>query len=179
MTDNDSDYEDACKAYEAEDYDKAYELFYALALESDVSCQVNIANMLMHGLGVEQNEDRAFEWYEQAALNEDKVAQYIYGWYCIHQGDEEEGLKQVTLASDALYLDALYDLASFYAQGLYTCPKDLVKASDLYEKAIGLGKKEAIGRLFSIKKESLGLFQSLIYFAKNVSSFAGSISSKT
>ncbi|PHR58443.1 MAG: hypothetical protein COA44_03085 [Arcobacter sp.] len=175
MNQNDNNYEEACRAYEARDYEKAYELFYALALESDVSCQMNVANMLMHGLGVSKNEDRAFEWFEQAAINEDKEAQYIHAWFCIQNGDEKEGFKYLELSSKAEFLDAVYDLAGFYAQGIYGCEKDICKAGNLYEKAVYLGKKEALGNLFSLKKQEQGLIRALFYMAKNLSSFSNAV----
>jgi len=170
MSENDSKYNEACLAYEDKDYHKAYELFYELALESDVSCQVNVANMLMHGLGVEQNSDRANEWYEQAALNEDKEAQYIHGWNCIKNADEEEGYKYLNLSAEAGFVDAIYDLA-----GLYAAQKEMHKASVLYEKAALDGKKEALGPLFYSKKQVDGWFKTLIYMMKNISNFTKSV----
>jgi len=170
MNENDSKYNEACTAYEQKDYDKAYELFYELALESDVSCQMNVANMLMHGLGVEQNTDRANEWYEQAAINEDKEAQYIHGWNCI-KNSEEEGYKYLKLSSEAGFLDATYDLA-----GLYAGKKEMKNASVLYEKAVLLGKKDALGPLFYSKKQVEGWFKAIIYMMKNLSNFTKGVS---
>ena len=166
MSENDSKYNEACQAYEEKAYSKAYELFYALALESDVSCQVNVANMLMHGLGVEKNPERAYEWYEQAAINEDKEAQYIHAWQCIQKADEEEGYKYLNLSAEAGFLDAVYDLA-----GLYSEKKDAKKAAIFYEKAVLLGKKEALGPLFNSKKQAEGRIKAFIYMMKNISNF--------
>jgi len=42
MSENDTKYNEACVAYEDENYDVAYELFYELAMQSDVSCQMNV-----------------------------------------------------------------------------------------------------------------------------------------
>ena len=166
MSENDSKYNEACQAYEEKDYAKAYELFYELALESDVSCQVNVANMLMHGLGVEKNSDRAYEWYEQAAINEDKEAQYVHAWNCIENSKEEEGYKYLNLSAEAGFLDAIYDLA-----GLYAGKKEMKKATVLYEKAVLLGKKEALGPLFYSKKQLDGLIKAFVYMMKNISNF--------
>jgi len=166
MSENDIKYNEACTAYEEKDYAKAYEYFYALALESDVSCQVNVANMLMHGLGVEKNHERAYEWYEQAAINEDKEAQYIHGWHCIEEGNEEEGYKYLELSAESGCLDAIYDLA-----GLYAGKKEMLKASVLYEQAVLLGKKDALGALFYAKKELDGFLKALLYMMKNISNF--------
>jgi len=166
MSENDSKYSEACSAYEALDYEKAYALFYDLAMQSDVSCQMNVANMLMHGLGVQQNQERAYEWYEQAAINEDKEAQYLHGWNCIQQDNEEEGYTFLKRSAEAGFLDAVYDLA-----GLYASKQEMTEASIWYEKAVLLGKKEAIGGLFNAKKQSLGRIQAWVYMLKNISNF--------
>lgn len=174
MNDTDTKYNEACAAYEDKNYAKAYELFYELALESDVSCQMNVANMLQHGLGVEQSEDRAKEWFEQAALNEDKQAQYIHAWNCIQNANEEEGYKYLKLSAEAGFLDAVYDLA-----GLYARKNEIQEASVLYEKAALLGKKEAIGPLFYSKKQADGFFNALIFMMKNISNFTKRVNSKS
>ncbi|MDF1881189.1 sel1 repeat family protein [Sulfurimonas sp. MAG313] len=173
--DTELDYNTACNAYENKDYTKAYELFYKLAMQSDVSCQMNVANMLLHGLGVEQNSDRAYEWFEQAAINEDKEAQYIYGWQCIEHENEEEGIKQISLSAEAGFLDAIHDLAGFYFHGAHGLEVDFSKASVYYEKAVFLGRKHALAHLFSSKKKELGKFKAFFYFMKNISSFSKAV----
>jgi len=178
MNENDTKYNEACQAYEEKNYDKAYELFYDLALDSDISCQMNVANMLKHGLGVEQNLDRAKEWYEQAAINEDKQGQYIHAWNCIQDGKEEEASKYLRLSADAGFLDATYDLAGFCAHGLHGVEADASQAASLYEAAVLLGKKEAIGPLFTSKKDEVGLIKAFIYMIKNSSSFTKCVNSK-
>lgn len=173
MSENDTKYNEACVAYEEEAYEKAYALFYELALESDVSCQMNVANMLLYGLGVEQSTDRANEWFEQAALNEDKQAQYIHGWNCLQEDKKEEGYKYLNLSAEADFLDAVYDLA-----GLCVGNNEMKKASELYEKAVLLGKKEAIGPLFHAKKASDGFFTAIVFMIKNISNFTKRVNSK-
>jgi len=179
MNDTDVNYNKACKAYEDKDYTTAYELFYDLAMQSDISCQVNVANMLLHGLGVEKNEDRAYEWFEQAALNEDKEAQYIHGWHCISKEDFSEGIKHIELSAKEGFLDAVYDLAGFYSNGLYGLDTDDSKASTLYEEAVLLGKKEALGALATSKKKELGFMKGFIYMMKNSSNFTKRVNPKS
>lgn len=174
MNENDTKYNEACQAYEEKNYEKAYELFYALALESDISCQMNVANMLKHGLGVELNLDRANEWYEQAAINEDKQAQYIHAWNCMQNNNEEDAYKYLRFSADAGFLDAVYDLA-----GLYAGKNEVKEASVLYEKAVLLGKKEAIGPLFNTHKKLNGSIKALSFMIKNISSFTKSVNKKT
>ncbi len=165
-------YNEACDEYEKGNYSVAYDTFYALAVEHDVSCQMNVANMLLHGLGTAENTDKAYEWYKQAAYNDDKQGQHIYGWHCIENANEEEGLKYIKLSSDAGYPDAISDLAAFYLHGIHTCDKDMRKAVALYEKAVLLGKSEAMQGLLYASSKEIGKVRTIIYFFKNIFRFA-------
>lgn len=173
-----ADYQDACEAYEKEEYEKAFELFYALAVDYDVSSQMNIANMFLHGIGVTKDIKKAYSWYEQAAKKEDAEAQYIYGWYCLENTKEIEGIQYMAKSGDAGYADAVYDLASFFLQGSHSCEKDTHKAILLYEQAVSLGKREALNRLFYAKTQENGRLQASIYFLNNIFKFAKSLKQK-
>lgn len=165
------DYNTACNAYENEDYKTAFELFFKLAKEGDVSSQMNIANMLLHGIGVEKDEEKAYECYLQAADNGDDEAQYYYGWHCLKTENESKGLKYLNLAEEQAHNDATYDLAGIYAHGMYKCELDLDKACKLYEKSIGNGKEDAVKGLMYARSKRDGRFKTLIYFMKNISKF--------
>ena len=165
------DYNTACNAYENEDYKTAFELFFKLAKEGDVSSQMNISNMLLHGIGVQKDEEKAYECYLQAADNKDNEAQYLYGWYCLKNDNPDEGFKYLNLASEENYKDAVYDLAGICSQGLYGCKVDLEKASELYEKSILMGKQEAMNGLFYVRATKNGKLKTAIYFLKNNSRF--------
>ena len=172
------DYQSACEAYEKEEYEKAFELFYALALEYDVSSQMNIANMFLHGIGVIKDVEKAYTWYEQAAKKEDPEAQYIYGWHCLHNAKEQEGIQYMAKSGDAGYADAVYDLGGFFLEGSHSCEKDNDKATLLYEQALSLGKREALSGLFYVKTQKNGRFQASIYFLKNIFIFAKNLRQK-
>lgn len=169
------EYESACAEYEKKNYLVAYEKFYTLAVEHDVSCQMNVANMLLHGIGTAKDEEKAYEWYKQAAYNDDKQAQYIYAWHCLQNLEDEEGIKYIELSAASGYADALHDLAGFYVHGNYTCAADNSKAMDLYERAVILGKKEAMNGLFFTKVKANGKVSAIFYFIKNIFKFAGAI----
>ncbi len=165
------DYNTACNAYENEDYKKAFELFFNLAKEGDVSSQMNIANMLLHGLGVKKDEKKAYECYLQAAENEDSEAQYLYAWYCLKEAKEEEGIKYLTLASEAGYEEAVYDLAGIYAHAMYGCECNLNRAVELYEKSVLFGKEEALSALLHSRVKRDGKLRAMSYMIKNSTRF--------
>jgi len=55
-------------------------------LEGDSDSQANIANMLLHGLGTDVDEDTAYYWYKKSAENNNKESQY---WYGLHLQDKK------------------------------------------------------------------------------------------
>lgn len=171
-------YNEACSEYDKRNYSVAFDAFYTLALEHDVSCQMNVANMLLHGIGTAKNVEKAHEWYKQAAYNDDRQAQHIYGWDCIDNENDEEGLKYIELSSNAGYTDAISDLAAFYVHGIHSCDKDMKKASKLYEKAVLLGKSEAMQELLYTKSIEIGKVRTTLYFLKNIFRFAKALGVK-
>ena len=168
------DYTQACSEYDKGNYAVAYEQFYALAVEEDVSSQLNIANMLLHGIGSAKDVGKAYAWYKKAADNHDSEAQYIYGWHCIKQGKEKEGIDYLVQSGDGGYSDAVYDLAGFFLRGLHTCKPDINKAMALFEQAAFMGNREALGGLFYTKRMQEGQVKTMVYFLKNIFKLAKS-----
>jgi len=54
-------------AYDAGDYDRAYEIWAPLAAQGDLAAQRNVAHLKRRGMGVNQNLDEAFDLYKEAA----------------------------------------------------------------------------------------------------------------
>jgi len=159
-------YDKAWEHYEATEYQEAYTLFLELAKEGEVLAQNMVANMAMQGMGVEQNSELGYQWYYKAAQQNDAEALYQYGWYALENNQEEKGLEYMNKACDAEYLHATYDLAGFYYHGVFTCNKDLTKASELYEKSIMLGKAEACDDYLQVKFEEIGKVKTILLFIK-------------
>ncbi len=175
MSELNADYIHACKEYDKGNYAVAYEEFYDLACKEDISSQLNIANMLLHGIGTVKNVQKAYEWYKKAADNHDSEAQYIYGWHCIKEGKEKEGIEYLARSGDGGYADAVSDLAGFFLRGLHSCEPDMNKAMRLFEQAVFMGKREALGGLFYTKRMLDGGVKTMIYFLKNIFKLAKSL----
>lgn len=169
-----ADYIHACKEYDKGNYAVAYESFYTLACNDDTSSQLNTANMLLNGIGIIENRQKAYEWYKKAADNHDSEAQYIYGWHCVKEGKEKEGIEYLALSGDGGYADAVYALAGFFLRGLYSCEQDMSKAMRLFEQASFMGKREALGGLFFTKRMQDGTIKTMLYFLKNIVNLAKS-----
>lgn len=174
MQELNADYVNACKEYDKGNYAVAYEQFYALACKDDTSSQLNIANMLLHGIGTLENSQKAYVWYKKAADGHDSEAQYIYGWHCIKEGKEKEGIEYLVQSGDGGYADAVYDLAGFFLRGLYSYEQDMSKAMALFEQAAFMGKREALGGLFYTKRRLDGSIKTAVYFLKNIFKLAKS-----
>lgn len=78
----DADSEAASAAYDAlqnQEYDTAYDLFYALAAQDNALAQYEIGALYHRGAGVEKDVMRASRWYERAAEQGYREAQYRLG----------------------------------------------------------------------------------------------------
>ncbi len=58
---------EACKAYEAEDFDHALSAFQELAQEDDAIAQYHLGELYAYGKGVEADAEQAADWYQLAA----------------------------------------------------------------------------------------------------------------
>jgi TPR repeat protein len=66
-------------AYNAADYEAAFDAWYPLADEQDPKAQTAIAFLYLKGLGVRQDDVRAADWYRQAAEHGRPEAQFFLG----------------------------------------------------------------------------------------------------
>lgn len=73
------DYHNAMRAYENGDYQRASEIFTALAKSGEIESQTAMGFKYDKGLGVKQNYKKAVKLYLQAAERNDPVAQYHLG----------------------------------------------------------------------------------------------------
>lgn len=61
------------------DLKKGYELYYLSAESGSISSLIQVGYMLHYGIGVEKNEEKAKEYFEMIALNEDIETQFMLG----------------------------------------------------------------------------------------------------
>ncbi len=76
-----ADLEDARDLMEAGEFDAAREQFEVLARSGNADAEELIGVMYALGLGVEQDDERAFEWYLRASMKGHPGAQSGIGWY--------------------------------------------------------------------------------------------------
>jgi len=66
-------------AYNAADYVTAFDAWYPLADENDPKAQAAVAFLYLKGLGVQQDDARAADWYRRAARLGRPEAQFFLG----------------------------------------------------------------------------------------------------
>ena len=66
-------------AYNAADYQSAFDAWYPLADENDAKAQAAVAFLYLKGLGVRQDDARAADWYRRAAQLGRPEAQFFLG----------------------------------------------------------------------------------------------------
>lgn len=76
-----ADLEDARDLMEAGEFVAAREQFEVLARSGNADAEELIGVMYALGLGVEQDDERAFEWYLRASMKGHPGAQSGIGWY--------------------------------------------------------------------------------------------------
>jgi TPR repeat protein len=116
------------------------------AKKGDRIAQFNVGWAYMEGEGIEQNDEKAIEWYRRSADQGYMLAEYNMGWmYDRGRGvpkDEKIAVEWYIKAANQGYTDAAYNLGIIYANGRGV-PKDEKKAVEWYIKAAEKGHESA------------------------------------
>ena len=72
--------EEGARAYQAQDYRRAYRYWIFLAQRGVARAQHNVGVLHLRGLGLKKNEKAAFEWFSRAAKQDFARAQHNLGW---------------------------------------------------------------------------------------------------
>jgi TPR repeat protein len=143
------------------------------ATSGDTSAQLELADVYVHGWGVEENETQAEFWATKSAESGNVKAMYWLGeGYATYAGlvgdtdpaDADEHYKKAfkwfskgTQLNDA---DCIAGLASLYGSG-DGVEKDSQKALELRKKAAALGSKEAMRDIAFMYEYGLGVEKNL------------------
>lgn len=116
------------------------------AKAGDIDAQYYLGFQYELGIEVEQDNQQAHYWYEQAALQGDARSQYSLG-YLYHEGigvkrDINQAKQWYEKSSQQHYAEAQYALAGLYYHGI-GIDADLDKAKSLFGKACDGGQVDA------------------------------------
>lgn len=143
------------------------------AQNGDSLAQLELADVYVHGYGVDQDEAEAERWAIKSAENGNVNAMYWLGdGYATYAGlvedtditDAEEHYKKAFVwfskGADLNHTDSMVGLATLYRNG-EGVKNDTGKALNLFNKAASLGSKEAMNDLEFMYKYGVGVEQDL------------------
>jgi TPR repeat protein len=101
------------EAFDREDYSEAYKLLIPLATAGYAQAQCYVASMYMGGYGVPLDGAKAIEWYEKAAMQEERMGR--------------------------ISAIACNNLGTIYSNGMPGVSADVKLAKKYWRKAVELG----------------------------------------
>jgi len=139
-------FDEGLAAYEAGNFQKAFELFKPFAEKGLASAQYNLGIMYVNGRGVPQDYKEALKWFRKAAEQGEAMAQNnLGGMYDRGKGVPEnykEALKWYRKAADQGFDIAQFNLGTMYFNGRGVV-QDYTKAVKLYRLAAEQGDAQA------------------------------------
>jgi TPR repeat protein len=133
------------KLFDSGKLKEAYTEFLTLAKSGDVDAQTMLGEMYLDGIGVEQNNKKAFYWIYKAAHSSDKEAKYLLG-FMYENGIEVDrdlslAVKWYEDASRDGDIMAMYNLAFIYKEGTGGIKRNIRKAESLLSRVIQIRSK--------------------------------------
>lgn len=148
-------------AFENGDYDTAVSHFRIAAQEGDDLAAVNLAVCIQRGVGVEMNENAAFQMFAATGAKGSAVALLNAGkCFLLGRGTVKDEVKALRAFERAARLGepyANYNLALAAELGI-SMNRDLAKAYHLYELAAENGVKDAVDDAYRVRRELNGIF---------------------
>ena len=114
-------------------YQKAFKVFNQKTNNDGEACY-EVGKMYKNGLGIDQDEEKAKEFFKQGALKNDKNASYEYGLICKSDLEYPDAFKYFKLSAEKGNCMAMFELAKLYEEGLGT-DTNRSKAIEWYRKS--------------------------------------------
>ena len=123
--------ERAENAYHSENYEVAYKIWLQLAVQENAVAQNNLGYMLNWGRGLQRNKTQAVMWFERAAKQGLKEAQFNFGSALLWGGygitrNESAGIVWIRAAANQGVITAQISLAIAYENG-HGVPRNLTE----------------------------------------------------
>lgn len=148
--------EQANASFQSEEYQRAFELYQAMAEKGCTGAQVNLGIIYYRGLDVEKDYKRAFELFLKGEKQNIPIAlRYIGEMYIRGRGvkkNHERGVEYLKIAAELGNVDAQNLLGNMYRIGLHVS-KDRQLAIKWYRKAAEQGSELAKRKLDEIASE--------------------------
>jgi len=158
------------KAYIDGEDNTAYKIFSKYAQEDDSYSQVCLGYLMVHGIGVDKNEEEGYTWIKKSADSHDPLGEY---WYAksIIKHDEALALKYFMLSSEQGNKDAKHDYALCLLEGI-GCKIEKQKAIEVLKENFKDGHLESMRFLayYGIRFEfgHINSIKSVYWFFKTI-----------
>ncbi len=116
-TEEEKQFERAQKLYSEGRFIEAFPMYYDLASRGRVGCQRFVGWMYFVGEGVNQDYEKAYQWFANAATRADREAMFGLGKTCLVLNRDDEALKWLNAACAAEFLPACFWLGWMYERG--------------------------------------------------------------
>ena len=152
-------FEAGVTAYENGRYPDAIAVWEPLADKGDINSLNMLAQLHRLGLGVQQDDEKAFELYEMAAERGSDEAQVNVAFQLLTgkgvEQDREKAASWFAKAADSGNALAQYNLGLMYEKGIGV-EQDREFATELYQVSADQGQKRAIARLEALEESNDG-----------------------
>ncbi|MBO1926332.1 SEL1-like repeat protein [Thiomicrorhabdus sp. 6S2-11] len=151
-----ADFYDGVKAFQKEDYQRAYDEWLPLAEDGVAQAQSNLGLMYDVGTGVKQDFAKAIQWYQKAAEQNNVNAQYNLA-VIYYQGkgvavNYQKGFVLLQAAAKEGHSSAQNDLGWVYENGV-GIDKDFAKAEFWYQLALENKHSLALENLTNLRSK--------------------------
>lgn len=150
------DFEEGVKAYDTENYKKAFTFLLPFAKQGNAEAQFKLGYILEADQGVQKNEQEALEWYKKSAKQNYLKAYRNLGLFFLNKEKYNEAYKWFKKGAEAGNSYAQFYLGAFYAEGLGV-KKDYEKAREWYKKSADQGNVDAQYYLGDLYLQGLGV----------------------
>ena len=99
------------------DMNKALELFNQAAELKSIDAYFNLSQAYAAGIGVEENMDKAFYFWKQAAIKGHEIARYALGWAEGSMGNMDTAMKHYIISARCGFADSLTEVGKGYKAG--------------------------------------------------------------
>jgi TPR repeat protein len=115
--------EEGDAAIEAQDYQRAFQIFMSLAQAGDITAQITVAGMYLTGQGVQQDSAEAAKWYYPAAEKGHLLAQHSLA-VALFDSNLEEAIRWLFITAEKDVSLSQSMLGDIYS-GSYNLPDNI------------------------------------------------------
>jgi TPR repeat protein len=167
-------HEIASELFDQRKFKEAFQEYCALANDESITGQLMVGWMYHSGLGVEQNLEKAQQWYQKAANANSSEGEFYLGALYRSKQQYPQAVEWLTKSAAQKYMPAIYRLGKMYDIG-EGVNKDHAKAYKYLEQAASMGhlfaKREIAVKMIKGHSGAINILKGVFMFIQVL--FAG------